>query len=159
MSVRVAVACAHFQLSKSDRLTGGRHVGLALYNFNTAYHPIEDNLLASLLISVLKSSDTNYLVAPAWYVNNLFFLSCIYYAIFKTLEKKYALLLTVIIASFSLNLYARGIPLGTGHCWENMPGAVFSLSIGILMAEAFKQISLNASEQIIKKRGLHQDHD
>jgi hypothetical protein len=32
-----------------------------------------------------------------------------------------------------------------------MPGAVFSLSIGILMAEAFKQISLNASEQIIKK--------
>ena len=126
-------------------------VGLALFNFNTAYHPIEDNLLASLLISVLKSSDTYYLVGPAWYVNNLFFLSCIYYAIFKTLEKKYALLLTVIIASFSLNLYARGIPLGTGLCWKNMPGAVFSLSIGILMAEAFKQISLNASEQIIKK--------
>ena len=116
-------------------------LGYALLNFNTAYNPIEDNLLTALLINLLKSSDIHYIVDPAWYVNNLFFLSCIYYVIFKTLEKKYALLLTVLIAAFSLNLYARGIHLGEGLGWGNMPGSVFSLSVGIIMAEAFKQIS------------------
>ena len=128
-------------------------VGLAMYNFNTAYNPIEDNLLTALLINLLKSSDMQYLVGPAWYVNNLFFLSCIYYAIFKTLEKKYALLITVGLAAISLNLYARGISLGLAG-WGNMPGSVFSLSVGILMAEAFKQISSNVLMQDEKQQGI-----
>lgn len=128
-------------------------VGLAMYNFNTASNPIEDNLLTALLINLLKSSDIQYLVGPAWYVNNLFFLSCIYYAIFKTLEKKYALLITVGLAAISLNLYARGISLGLAG-WGNMPGSVFSLSVGILMAEAFKQISSNVLVQNEKQQGI-----
>lgn len=128
-------------------------VGLAMYNFNTASNPIEDNLLTALLINLLKSSDIQYLVGPAWYVNNLFFLSCIYYAIFKTLEKKYALLITVGLAAISLNLYARGISLGLAG-WGNMPGSVFSLSVGILMAEAFKQISSNVLVQDEKQQGI-----
>lgn len=128
-------------------------VGLAMYNFNTASNPIEDNLLTALLINLLKSSDIQCLVGPAWYVNNLFFLSCIYYAIFKTLEKKYALLITVGLAAISLNLYARGISLGLAG-WGNMPGSVFSLSVGILMAEAFKQISSNVLVQNEKQQGI-----
>lgn len=128
-------------------------VCLAVHNFNTAYHPIEDNLLTALLINLLKSSECNYLVGPAWYVNVLFFLSCIYFAIFKTLEKKYALLVTVLLAAFSLNLYARGITLGNDG-WANMPGAIFSLSIGILLAEAFKKISLSTLEQEVNKRNI-----
>lgn len=128
-------------------------VGLAMYNFNTASNPIEDNLLTALLINLLKSSDIQYLVGPAWYVNNLFFLSCIYYAIFKTLEKKYALLITVGLAAISLNLYARGISLGLAG-WGNMPGSVFSISVGILMAEAFKQISSNVLVQNEKQQGI-----
>lgn len=124
-------------------------VCLAVHNFNTAYHPIEDNLLTALLINLLKSSECNYLVGPAWYVNVLFFLSCIYFAIFKTLEKKYALLVTVLLAAFSLNLYARGITLGNDG-WANMPGATFSLSVGILLAEAFKKISLSSPEQEVE---------
>ena len=128
-------------------------VCFAIHNYHTAYYPIEDNLLTGLLINLLKSETRQYFVHPAWYVNVLFFLSCIFFVIFKTLEKKHALLFTVLLASLSLNLYARGIHLGLDG-WINMPGAIFSLSIGILMAEAFKRISLNTPEKEVTKKNI-----
>lgn len=109
----------------------------AMHGFKTDVYPLEQNILTSLLANWITDMD-GYLIAPAWYVNSLFFLSCIYFVIFKIFDKKYALFITLIVSAVAVNLYARQIGFGESRVWKNLPGAAFSLSIGILIAELYK---------------------
>lgn len=126
-----------------------RLAGLVIFNtilcyvvlhFDFVRAPLEFNLLNATLINFINNNDNN-VVGVAWYVNSLFFLSVLYFAIYKTLPENYALLFTILITAVSANLYARGISLGNSVQWARLPGAVFSLSVGILLCRSYKAIS------------------
>ena len=126
-------------LRMSSLLIFATMIGYVFWHFEFARQPLEGNILNSLLLNWLADSDWD-IVGPGWYVNSLFFLSTIYFIIYKVLDKKYALLATVCLAAIASNFYARDIHLGNAFIWGRMPGAAFSLSIGILMAEAYKRL-------------------
>ena len=121
-----------------------------IFHFNFTYAPLANNLLNASLLNWLKNDDYN-IVGAAWYVNSLFFLSVIYFVIFKVFEKKYALFIILLFSVISVNLYARGIILGNSVIWQRIPGAVFSLSAGVFICEYYKTMS---NRNVIKSKNI-----
>jgi len=119
-------------------------------HFDIKKFPLENNILNCCLMNWITDSDNN-LVSAAWYVNLLFLLSICFFVVFKYLNKKTSLLITFFAIVVSSNFYARGVGFGDGFIWSRMPGAIFSLCVGILMAEIYKNKKTENNEINTKK--------